>query len=177
MSPGMSGKYFIGLAVVSVFAAAHTAAAHVRTPGHLKHRQPDWQSSVAVEPDAPAAIETKANPVCEQLTGNIGRHIAKRQAMVISIAKSATAPPPTVVAAVKGLFGTSYANPVLTEQKKKVDAEDATISELNKMLISQNCTAVDVEHYGAQLPPENSAGAAVVEDRNRSLELLVERPQ
>jgi hypothetical protein len=172
----MSSKTIIGLAAISVCAVAGATDGLAGSRSHQKP-PPGWQSSVAVEPDAPSSIETKLNPVCVQLTSNVNRHIGKRKSMVASIAKAETGPPRTVVAAVKGLFGASSVNPAVTEQKKKIDSEDATIRELNTMLVSLNCTPVAIEDNAVQPQPEDPAGAAVVEDKNRALDLLVERPQ
>lgn len=172
----MSTKNIIGLAAFSVSAVTGASDGLAGSRSHLKP-PPGWQSSVAVEPNAPSSIETKLNPVCVQLTSNVNRHIGKRKAIVASNAKAATGPPRTVVAAVKGLFGTPDTNPDAAEQKKKIAGEDATIRELNTMLVSLNCTPVAIDDSVAQPLPEDSAGAAVVEDKNRALELLVDHPQ
>jgi hypothetical protein len=176
MSCVMSAKYIIGLSAISVCAVTGAADGLARSRSHLTPR-PGWQSSVAVEPDAPSSIETKLNPVCVQLTSNVNRHIGKRNALVASIDKAATAPPQTVVAAAKWLFGTPNANPVVGEQKKKIDGEDATISELNSMLVSMNCTPVAIEGNVVQPLPEDSVGGAGLEDRNRPLDLLGDHRQ
>jgi hypothetical protein len=176
MSSAMSTKYIIGLAAISVCAVTGAADGLARSRSHLTPR-PGWQSSVAVEPDAPSSVETKLNPVCVQLTSNVNRHIGKRKAIVASLAKAATAPPPTVVAAVKGLFGATTANSLLGEQKKKIDGEDATISELNTMLVSLNCTPVAVDDNAVVPLPEDPVSGAVVEDKDRTPDLLVDHPR
>ena len=141
------------LAATCLCLPALAVSCHARTDIKPPHTPPhSWAGSVRVAPDAPAAITTKANPVCEQLTADTRKHLGRQQALIIDIAKSTTALPSTVYGAVKAMAG----HPVIDSDTKRklqnLDRERKSVGEFNRMLAEAHCQRIDVEHDAAQIP-------------------------
>jgi hypothetical protein len=118
------------------------------------HRLPKstWQGSVAVAPDAPASVASKASPVCAQMTANTKSHVDKLQSLIIDVAKSRTAPPSTVFGTVKNMMGHRYVDKATKDKLDKLEGERRSVKELNAMLVSLHCEPVDVEHTPTEAP-------------------------
>ncbi len=125
------------------------ARTHIKPP----HTPPQtWAGSVSVAPDAPMSVATKANPVCEQLTADTRKHLARQQALIIDIAKSTTAPPSTVYGAFKAMAGHPVIDSNTKQKLQSLDRERKSVGEFNRMSAEAHCQRVDVEHDAAQIP-------------------------
>ena len=146
----MNRTQFLRLCAVLVCPVALAIDVAAKTPNRAKLQ--DWKSKVTAAAAAPEQAIAKANPVCDELTANVSHHIEKMQALKNEVAKSSTAPPATVAAAVKTLFGQSTVSKAETDKKQKLEGEKKTVAELNDLLVKARCKPVDAEHFAATAP-------------------------